>query len=149
MIKLHAAIGAVGIGTIMALPAFSAEKQSILCSPNTCSLNAFYLATGRGDPLECLDGSFLLEISVESDVLIMNSVGSVKRERVLFGELPLQSADQSGGSFRAFHQSPEKMVVATLDVYDSWSSGEFSLVETDLSPWGTTTVIAGICEEEG
>ncbi|MGR3733625.1 hypothetical protein [Pseudophaeobacter sp.] len=148
MMKLHAAIGAIGIGAMTVLPAYSAEPKSILCSVNTCSLNSFYLATGRGDPLECLNGSFLLEVSIEGDVLKMDAVGSVKRERVFFGELPLQTTDPFTEELRAVDQTDEHVVVATLFVDKEWTGGEFSLVEVDRHISGDTTMIAGTCEKE-
>lgn len=148
MIKLLAATGAIGMGAMAAFPAWSVEPKSILCSVNTCSLNSFYLATGRGDAVDCLDEAFLLEVSIEGNVLRMDAVGSEKRERVFFGEIPLQSKGLFAGDHQAVDQTDEHLVVAQLFVDKEWSFGEFSLVEVDLEAAGETTVIAGTCEEE-
>ncbi len=148
IINLHAAFGVIGIGAMTALPAFSGEPRSILCSVNTCSLNSFYLATSQSDPLHCLNGSFLLEVRIESEVMKMDGVGPEKRDRVLFGELPLQISDMVAEGYRAGEKSDEHVVVAQLFVDKEWSGGEFSLVEIDLQTSGDTTVMAGTCEEE-
>ena len=136
------------MGAMTAFPAFSSEPKSILCSVNTCSLNSFYLATGRAEPIDCLDGAFLLEVSIEGGFLKMHGVGPVKRERDFFDEFPLQTADPSLGEYRALLQNDVSMAVAALDVFDEWSVGEFTLTAFDLRPFGDTTVIAGTCEEE-
>ncbi|MEP2718386.1 hypothetical protein [Pseudophaeobacter sp.] len=78
----------------------------------------------------------------------MDAVGSEKRDRVLFGELPLQTNDLVAEGYRASEQSDEHVVVAQLSVDKEWSGGEFSLVEIDLQTSGDTTVVAGSCEEE-